>query len=115
MQRLSYDTAHNRTFDNGRTANQIFAPYSDFAVPHVGTGLADGITQGTAGGDEFRTAPLMGVGQLLFLLHDGRTSDLNQAILLHASSGSEANMVISNYQALTPGSVLNLLTFLRSL
>jgi CxxC motif-containing protein (DUF1111 family) len=96
-------------------SNQTFAPYSDFAVHHMGTGLADGITQGTATGDEFRTAPLMGVGQRLFLLHDGRTSDLNQAILSHASSGSEANTVISNYQQLSPNSTLNLLTFLRSL
>jgi Di-haem oxidoreductase, putative peroxidase len=107
MQRLSYDTAHNRTFDNGRTANQIFAPYSDFAVPHVGTGLADGITQGTAGGDEFRTAPLMGAGERLFLLHNGRTCV--------ACEQWVRGLVISNYQALPPGSVLNLLTFLRSL
>ena len=96
-------------------SSQTFAPYSDFAVHRMGTGLADGITQGTAGGDEFRTAPLMGVGQRLFLLHDGRTADLNQAILFHASSGSEANAVVSNYQALDPDSVLDLLTFLRSL
>lgn len=120
FQAIGCSACHTIQLTSGLSAtaalsNQIFAPYSDFAVHHVGTGLADGITQGTAGGDEFRTAPLMGVGQRLFLLHDGRTSDLNQAILLHASSGSEANMVISNYQALTPGSVLNLLTFLRSL
>ncbi len=81
----------------------------------MGSGLADGIKQGTAAGDEFRTAPLMGVGQRLFLLHDGRTGDLNQAVLDHASSGSEANAVVAKYQGLDPSSVHELFTFLRSL
>jgi hypothetical protein len=52
----------------------------------AGANLADGILQGAAGPDEFRTAPLWGVGQRLFFLHDGRTSDLLQAIQEHASS-----------------------------
>jgi CxxC motif-containing protein (DUF1111 family) len=38
--------------------------------------LSDGITQGGDGPDEFRTAPLWGVGQRVFFLHDGRTSNL---------------------------------------
>ena len=41
----------------------------------------------TAGPDEFRTAPLWGLGQRLFFLHDGRTSDLMQAIEDHTSPG----------------------------
>jgi CxxC motif-containing protein (DUF1111 family) len=81
----------------------------------MGSGLADGISQGTAAGDEFRSAPLMGVGQRLFFLHDGRATDLNQAILSHAGNGSEANAVIAKYQALSFDSVQNLLQFLRSL
>jgi len=36
--------------------------------------LADNISQGSAGPDEFRSAPLWGVGQRLFFLHDGRDS-----------------------------------------
>ena len=35
---------------------------------------------GSAGPDEFRAAPLWGLGQRLFFLHDGRTNDLLQAI-----------------------------------
>ena len=50
--------------------------YSDLLVHHMGAGLADGITQGAAGPDEFRTAPLWGLGQRVFFLHDGRTSNL---------------------------------------
>jgi CxxC motif-containing protein (DUF1111 family) len=65
--------------------NATFAPFSDFALHHMGSNLADGITQGVAGPDEFRTAPLWGVGQRLFFLHDGRTSNLLQAIQAHRS------------------------------
>jgi CxxC motif-containing protein (DUF1111 family) len=63
-----------------------YHPYSDFALHHMGSNLADGILQGAAGPDEFRTAPLWGIGQRLFFLHDGRTSDLLQAIQAHTSS-----------------------------
>jgi CxxC motif-containing protein (DUF1111 family) len=57
-----------------------YNPYSDFALHHMGTGLSDGIHQGAAGPDQFRTAPLWGLGQRLFFLHNGRTADLIQAI-----------------------------------
>ena len=89
--------------------------FSDLLVHHMGTGLADGITQGTAGPDEFRTAPLWGLGQRIFFLHDGRTKDLVQAILAHRSEGSEANLVIFNFTTLDPQSQQDLLNFLRSL
>src|ERR1035438_1299928 len=44
--------------------------FSHLAVHHMGSQLADGVTQGSAGPDEFRTAPLWGVGQRIFFLHD---------------------------------------------
>ncbi|HWY49365.1 MAG TPA: di-heme oxidoredictase family protein [Bryobacteraceae bacterium] len=66
-------------------SNVTYHPYSDFAVHHMGSSLADGIVQGAAGPDQFRTAPLWGLGQRLFFLHDGRTSNLLQAIQAHAS------------------------------
>src|SRR5262249_4540818 len=68
-------------------SNVTYHPYSDFAVHAMGSSLADGISQGSAGGNEFRTAPLWGVGQRLFFLHDGRTSDLLEAIQAHTGSG----------------------------
>ena len=89
--------------------------FSDLLVHHMGTGLADGVSQGTAGPDEFRTAPLWGVGQRIFFLHDGRTRDIKQAILQHSSSGSEANAVINNFNALSETQKQDLLNFLRSL
>jgi len=89
--------------------------YSDLLVHNMGTGLADGVSQGSAGPDEFRTAPLWGVGQRIFFLHDGRTSDLYQAIQAHRSSGSEANAVIQRFRGLSPQQQQDLLNFLRSL
>jgi CxxC motif-containing protein (DUF1111 family) len=81
----------------------------------MGSGLADGVSQGAASGDEFRTAPLWGLGQRLFFLHDGRTADVPQAIEAHASQGSEANSVVGAFNALSDSAKQDLLNFLRSL
>jgi CxxC motif-containing protein (DUF1111 family) len=89
--------------------------FSDLLVHHMGQNLADGITQGSAGPDEFRTAPLWGLGQRVFFLHDGRTADLMAAIQAHDSEGSEANGVIQQFNSLSAGQQQDLLNFLRSL
>jgi len=89
--------------------------YSDLLVHHMGQGLADGITQGAAGPDEFRSAPLWGLGQRVYFLHDGRTNNLLVAIEAHASPGSEANTVIQQFNALSGGQQQDILNFLRSL
>ena len=103
--------------------------FSDLLVHHMGRDLADDITQGAATGDMFRTTPLWGVGQRLFFLHDGRTSDLFQAIESHyAPAGdcedtrgapcygpSEANSVMLRFNALPRSDKQALLEFLRSL
>src|SRR5208282_5446538 len=41
--------------------------FSDVGIHHMGTGLADNVSQGGAGGDQFRSAPLWGLGQRIFL------------------------------------------------
>jgi CxxC motif-containing protein (DUF1111 family) len=89
--------------------------YSDFEVHHMGSGLADNVSQGGAGGDQFRTAPLWGLGQRIFFMHDGRTSDLLAAIDEHRSNGSEATQVEENFASLTAGQQQQVLNFLRSL
>jgi CxxC motif-containing protein (DUF1111 family) len=89
--------------------------YSDLLVHDMGVGLADGVTQGSAGPREFRSAPLWGLGQRIFFLHDGRTSDLVEAIQQHRSDGSEANGVIRRYNDLRENQKQDLLNFLRSL
>ena len=88
--------------------------YSDLALHKMGD-LADGISQGVAGKDEFRSAPLWGLGQRVFFLHDGRTNDLVEAIAAHDSSGSDAKPVIGLYKALSTREKQDLLNFLRSL
>jgi len=101
--------------------NKNASLYSDLALHQMGPGLADDILQGAARGDEFRTAPLWGLGQRIFFLHDGRTTDLIDAIRAHRSSGnqkfgpSEANAVIDNFNGLGDGDKQDLLNFLRSL
>jgi CxxC motif-containing protein (DUF1111 family) len=100
---------------------QVIHPYSDFALHNMGPGLADHISQGEAAGDEFRTAPLWGLGQRLFFLHDGRETDLLRVIADHASQGnsqfrpSEANRVVENFNALSDRDQQAILNFLRSL
>ena len=90
--------------------------FSDLAVHHMGSGLADGITQGGAGPDQFRTAPLWGLGQRAFFLHDGRTPDLLQTIQFHAGNGSEANgVVLAFFAILSTSQQQDVLNFLRSL
>ncbi|HEY6333744.1 MAG TPA: di-heme oxidoredictase family protein [Blastocatellia bacterium] len=136
----------------GAGLNEVtFNPFSDFALHHMGSNLADGITQGLAGPDEFRTAPLWGLAQRLFFLHDGRTTDLLATIEFHASNptdcvvgtlsqqfevifdvqgisevsfdptttdefcGSEANPVITAFNALSNCQQQDVLDYLRTL
>lgn len=119
------DTCHTASLPTGKSSltpglsNQIAALFSDLLVHHMGSGLADNILQGSAGPDEFRTAPLWGVGQRIFFLHDGRSGPANggllNAIQQHAGNGSEANAVISLFNRLSPQQQQDLLNFLRSL
>jgi CxxC motif-containing protein (DUF1111 family) len=96
-------------------SGQAAALFSDLLVHNMGSGLADGITQGTATGNEFRTAPLWGLGQRIFLLHDGRTTDLMAAIQAHSSGGSEANGSVTRFNSLSSSGQQDVLNFLRSL
>jgi len=102
-------------------SNKEVPLYSDLAVHGMGPKLADDVSQGEAGGDEFRTALLWGLGQRVFFLHDGRTSDLLRAIQEHSSEGnrqyraSEANGVIDRFNRLSEAQKQDLLNFLRSL
>jgi CxxC motif-containing protein (DUF1111 family) len=117
---------HTQTLRTGNATveslrNQNANLFSDLALHNMGPGLADDVSQGVAAGDEFRTAPLWGIGQRIFFLHDGRTTNLATAITAHASNGnatygaSEANTVIANYNALSVTAKQNMLNFLRSL
>jgi CxxC motif-containing protein (DUF1111 family) len=120
FQNIGCQACHALTLTTAKSAytgqsNKSFQPLSDIALHDMGQGLADGISQGNATGQEFRSAPLWGVGQRIFFLHDGRTDDLIQAIRSHASAGSEANVVINNFNMLGQQSKQDLVNYLRSL
>jgi len=117
---------HRPSFTTGKSSVDVLSHvqanlFSDLLLHHMGPKLADNIMQGVAQGDEFRTAPLWGLGQRIFFLHDGRTADLLQAIENHASAGnqryshSEADAVIDNFKRLPEPDKQDLLNFLRSL
>jgi len=115
-------TCHNPTPGNtqvskitGSLSNAPVNAYSDLEIHHMGTLLTDNVSQGNAGGDQFRTAPLWGLGQRIFLLHDGRTTSLLTAIEDHDSKGSEASTVEGNFDNLSSSQQQDLLNFLRSL
>jgi len=108
-------TLHTGNASVAALRNQSVKLYSDLLLHDMGVGLADGVRQGQAGPRDFRTAPLWGLGQRIFFLHDGRTSDLRGALQAHQSSGSEANGVIAAYNRLSDREQQDLLNFLRSL
>lgn len=92
-----------------------YSPFSDFQLHAMGQNLQDQIPQGFAAGNEFRTAPLWGVGQRVFFLHDGRSTDLLDTIVQHASPGSEANGSVQKFLAMTKDAQQAVLNFLRNL
>lgn len=89
--------------------------YSDLALHDMGPGLDDFISQGQAVGRDWRTAPLWGLGQRIFLMHDGRTTDLGQAIREHGTPGSEGYQTTARFLALSAAEKQDLFNFLRSL
>jgi len=116
-------TCHNPTVGKtqkskitGSLSNAAVNAYSDLEIHHMGSTLVDNVSQGGAGGDQFRTAPLWGLGQRIFLLHDGRTKDLLSAIEAHESNGGEATQVESIFDNnLSSSQQQDILNFLRSL
>ena len=100
-------------------SNKTFYPYSDFLLHDMGPGLDDHYTEGTALTSEWRTPPLWGLGLSknsqggnYFLLHDGRATSIEQAILLH---GGEALQSRNSFQQLSLEDRAMLLKFLESL
>ncbi len=84
--------------------------YSDFLLHDVGTG--DGIVQGNAQGNEFRTPPLWGVTESAPYLHDGSAATIRDAIGRHTNQGDAARRA---FERLSPGEQEELLDFLDSI
>jgi CxxC motif-containing protein (DUF1111 family) len=100
-------------------SNKTFFPYSDLLLHDMGPGLNDGYTEGTALPQEWRTPPLWGLGLSknsqggqYFLLHDGRATSIEEAIILHGGEGQTSK---NSFQQLNATDKAKLLKFLESL
>ncbi|MCA9626818.1 MAG: thiol oxidoreductase [Myxococcales bacterium] len=96
-------------------AGQTFYPYTDLLLHDMGPELEDGVPEGDATGDEWRTPPLWGLGlggANQRYLHDGRARSLDEAVRWHAGEGDAARAA---YVALSATERALLLEFLESL
>ncbi|VXB10915.1 putative thiol oxidoreductase with 2 cytochrome c heme-binding sites [Pseudomonas sp. 8BK] len=98
--------------------NQLIRPYSDLLLHDMGEGLADNRPEFLAGGREWRTPPLWGIGLTETVnghsqfLHDGRARNLLEAILWHGGEAEAAKQQVMTFNADERSA---LLAFLNSL
>jgi len=94
----------------------IDAPiYSDLLLHDMGRELADGIADGDASWREWKTTPLIGLRFARTYLHDGRALSIEEAIRLHAGSGSEAGASVRLFEAFTDAERRALVAFVSAL
>jgi CxxC motif-containing protein (DUF1111 family) len=100
-------------------SHKEFYPYTDLLLHDMGNALDDKYTEGTALTNEWKTAPLWGLGLSpgsqggnYFLMHDGRARSIEQAIEMH---GGEALNSKNKYLQLSAADKTALLNFLKSL
>ena len=96
----------------------VIKPYTDLLLHDMGAGLADERSEFLAEGNEWRTAPLWGIGLkkltagAAYYLHDGRARSIEEAILWH---GGEAKGARDAFVNLEKNDRIRLLEFLESL
>ncbi|AKA22879.1 di-heme oxidoredictase family protein [Pseudomonas chlororaphis] len=99
-------------------ANQVIRPYSDLLLHDMGEGLADQRSEFQAGGRDWRTPPLWGIGLTETVsghtqfLHDGRARNLLEAVLWHGGEARAAQQQVLSFNAEQRAA---LLAFLNSL
>ncbi|AJO80306.1 di-heme oxidoredictase family protein [Pseudomonas sp. MRSN 12121] len=99
-------------------ANQVIRPYSDLLLHDMGEGLADHRSEFQAGGRDWRTPPLWGIGLTETVsghtqfLHDGRARNLLEAVLWHGGEARAAQQQVLSFNAEQRAA---LLAFLNSL
>lgn len=123
FERAQCGACHKPTLKTGAhpvaaLSHQAIQPFTDLLLHDMGEGLADGRPDFEAGGSQWRTAPLWGIGlvdtvnQHTFFLHDGRARNLAEAILWH---GGEAARAKERFRAMSADDRAALLAFLESL
>lgn len=106
------------SFEAPFNSNQTIYPYSDLLLHDMGSGLADNRPDFLANGQEWRTAPLWGIGLTELVnghsnfLHDGRARNLMEAILWH---DGEAKKSKDQIKKLNKSDRNSLISFLKSL
>ena len=115
---------HHSTFvtssstEEAAVANQTIHPFTDLLLHDMGDALADNRVDFKAAPNEWRTAPLWGLGLQetvnghTRLLHDGRARNVTEAILWH---GGEAERSREAFRAMSKKDREALLAFLNSL
>jgi len=105
--------------DIAALSEKTFHPYTDLLLHDMGPGLDDGYTEGSAKTSEWRTPALWGLGLsknsqggLYYLLHDGRATSIQDAIMMH---GGEASASQEKFSQLSDADKQSLITFLESL
>ena len=121
---IGCDGCHKPTLQTGFSkiaalSYQVFHPYTDLLLHDMGPELDDGYTEGNALTSEWRTPPLWGLGLSkdsqggqYYLMHDGRATSIDAAIMLHGGEGSRSR---ASYDALSDEEKEQLITFLESL
>ncbi|MEP7197327.1 MAG: di-heme oxidoredictase family protein [Saprospiraceae bacterium] len=99
-------------------SNQTIHPYTDLLVHDMGPGLADNRNDFLADGNEWRTAPLWGVGLFetvnypAYYLHDGRARTLTEAIMWHDGEAANSRNYFAQLSTIDREALLK---FLKSL
>jgi CxxC motif-containing protein (DUF1111 family) len=106
FQQAGCAACHTPTFTTGSKASfpelehQPIQPFTDLLLHDMGDGLADKRPDFEASGNEWRTAPLWGIGLVETVnghtrfLHDGRARNLLEAILWHGGEAEKARQVV---------------------
>lgn len=90
------------TGESGAEQVESIWPYTDLLLHDMGRDLADALPEGDAGGSEWRTPPLWGLGRSLKisnetgLLHDGRAQNVAEAIAWHDGEGRQSRDLFLN-------------------
>ena len=96
----------------------VIQPYTDLMLHDMGDGLADYRADFSAGGRDWRTAPLWGIGLQKTVsghtdfLHDGRARNVLEAILWH---GGQAEKSVDIFKSLNKADREALIKFVESL
>jgi CxxC motif-containing protein (DUF1111 family) len=121
---LNCPGCHRPTIQTGidlslpQISSQRIHPYTDLLVHDMGDGLADGRPDFLAGGREWRTAPLWGIGLLdiangtPYFLHDGRARTIEEAILWHDGEAARSRQQFMQFAQADRAALLKFLSSL---